>query len=149
MKPLVQFGLCCLLAPGVFAQHHGGGAVSGGHSASGIAGHHAGHAPVSIRSFGYGRHTGYGGYSYYGYGGFYGGYYEPFYDYADGPPEPVGGSNVTVVDPVPAPPVTIAPIPRNSMIDPRLDAFDSHGGRLPASDTEAGDTALTTTGFQR
>jgi len=108
MKPLVQFGLCCLLAPGVFAQHHGGGAVSGGHSASGIAGHHAGHAPVSIRSFGYGRHTGYGGYSYYGYGGFYGGYYEPFYDYADGPPEPVGGSNVTVVDPVPAPPVTIA-----------------------------------------
>src|ERR1035438_6906140 len=54
MKPLMQFGLCCLLAPGLFAEYHGGGAVSGGHAGSVTSGHNAGHAHGSIRTFGYG-----------------------------------------------------------------------------------------------
>jgi hypothetical protein len=107
MKPLMQFGLCCLLAPGVFAQHHGGGALSGGRLGSVTSGYNAGRVHGSTRTFGYGRYGGYG-YDGYGYGGFYGGYYEPFYDYGYNPPAGPGGSNVTVVYPPSAPPVMIA-----------------------------------------
>lgn len=102
MKPLLQFGLCCLLAPGLFAQHHGGGTVGGGHPGGVMAGHHGGHGHASIRSFGRGRYGGYG----YGYGGFFGGYYEPFEDYGYVAPAPESGSNVTVVYP-PAPPAPV------------------------------------------
>lgn len=106
MRPLMEFALCCLLAPGLFAGHHGGGAVgggaAGGHAGSVTPGHRAGHAHGSIRTFGFGR---YGGYGYGGYG--YGGYYEPFYDYGYSPAAEPDGSNVTVVYPPPAPPVTI------------------------------------------
>jgi hypothetical protein len=97
MKPLMQFGLCCLLAPGLFAEYHGGGAVSGGHAGSVTSGHNAGHAHGSIRTFGYGCYGGYG----------YGGFYEPFYDYGYSPAADPSGSNVTVVYPPPAPPVMI------------------------------------------
>jgi hypothetical protein len=102
MKTLLQFGLCCLLAPGLFAEHQGGGAVSGGHAGSGTPGHNAGHGHASIQTFGNGRHGGYG------YGGFYGGYYEPFYDYGYSPAADPGGSNVTVVYPPSLPAVTVA-----------------------------------------
>jgi len=99
----MQFGLCCLLAPGLFAGHQGGGVVGGGHSGGVTAGHYGGHAHGSIRTFGYGRYGGYG------YGGFYGGYYEPFYDSGYYPSTEPGGSNMTVVYPPPAapPPVVI------------------------------------------
>jgi hypothetical protein len=102
MKPLIQFGLCCLVTPGLIAEHQGGGRVSGGHAGSATAAHNAGHARGSIRTFGYGRYGGYG------YGGLYGGYYEPFYDSGYYPSADRGGSNVTVAYPPPAPPVTIA-----------------------------------------
>jgi len=98
MKPLMQFGLCCLLAPGLFAERPSGGVVSGGHAGSVTAGSHAGHAPGSVRTLGYGRHGGQR------YGGFYGGGFEPFYDYGYGPPAESGGSNATVMDSPPAQP---------------------------------------------
>lgn len=101
MRPLMEFALCCLLAPGLSAQYHGGGTVGGGHGGSVTPGRHAGHGHGSIRTFGYGRYGGYG------YGGFYGGYDEPFYDYGYSPAAEPGASNVTVVYPPPAPPVTI------------------------------------------
>jgi len=103
MKTLMQFGLCCLLAPGLFAGHQGGGAVSGGHAGSVMAGSHAGHAPGPVRTFGYSRYgrSGYGGY---GYGGLYWGDYEPSYDYGYYPSSGPGGSNATVVFPPPAQP---------------------------------------------
>jgi hypothetical protein len=85
MKPLMQFGLCCLLAPGLFAEHQGGGAVSGGHAGSVKAGSHPGHAHGSMRTLGHSRYYGFG------YGGFYGGDYQPFYDSAD-----PGGSNAVI-----------------------------------------------------
>jgi hypothetical protein len=102
MRPLMEFALCCLLAPGLFAGHDGsaavsGGAMTGGHAGSVTAGHHAGHAHASMRTFGYGRYGGYG----------YGGFYEPLYDYGYSPAAEPGGSNVTVVYPPSAPPVTI------------------------------------------
>lgn len=124
MKLLLQFALCSLVAPGVFAQHHngggggrggggriggGGGRIGGGRGGA-ISGHHAGHFRGSIRNFGYGG-SGYGGF----YGG--GGYYMPLYDDSDYPDYPFAqpyqpaetpGSNVTLIyppaaDPVPAP----------------------------------------------
>jgi len=54
MKPFMQFGLCCLLAPGLFATHPGGGAVGGGHGGGGTPGHNAGHVHSPVRTFGYG-----------------------------------------------------------------------------------------------
>ncbi len=84
MKPLMQFGLCCLLAPGLFAEHQGSGAVSGGHAGSVKAGSRTGHAHESMRTLGHSRYYGFG------YGGFYGGDYQPFYDSAD-----PGGSNAS------------------------------------------------------
>lgn len=100
MRPLTQLALCCLLAPGLFAQHHGGGRGGGV-----MAGHHAGHGRGSIWNFGYGPYGAYGyGYPGYGYGGFYGGDYEPYYDYGYNPPASPSPSNVTVVYPPPPPP---------------------------------------------
>jgi len=87
MKPLVQFGLCCWLAPGLFAAHQGV-----------MPGHNAAHAHASIRTFGHGRCGGYG------YGGVYWGGYEPFYDSGYSPAAEAAGSTVTVVYP-PSPPV--------------------------------------------
>jgi len=107
MKPLMQFGLCCLLAPGLFAAHQGGGAGSGGHAGSVKAGPHGGRGRGSVRTFGYGPYGGYG-YGGYGYGGFYGGDYEPFYDYGYSPSVEPGGSHTTVVYPPPAPPPRVA-----------------------------------------
>jgi hypothetical protein len=92
MKPLMQFSLCCLLAPGLFAADHGGG-----HGGSVAAGHNAGHAHGSIQSFGHGRRGGY----------LYGGFYDPYYDYGDSPAAEPGGSNVTVVYPPSAPAVMV------------------------------------------
>jgi len=94
MKPLAQFGLACLLAPGLWAMESGAKVVGGGHAGGGhpggvTASHGGGHRPGSIYNFGYGY--GYGrGYGYpglygfgpYGYGGIYGGF---FGDYADAP----------------------------------------------------------------
>jgi len=97
MKPLMQFGLCCLLAPGLFAQHQGSGAVSGGHAGSVKAGSRTGHAHESMRTLGHSRYYGFG------YGGFYGGDYQPFYDSAD-----PGGSNAAVVYSPPAQPPMVA-----------------------------------------
>lgn len=96
MKPFVQFGLCCLLAPipSLFAEHAGGGRVSG-HAGSAMAAHAPGHIPGSIRTC-YGRRQGYA------YGGLYGGWYEPFYDSGYDPPAAPGGSSVTVLQPAPA-----------------------------------------------
>jgi hypothetical protein len=85
MKPLMQFGLCCLLAPGLFAEHHGGGTP--GHSAS--------HVHGSIQNFGSGHRGGY----------LYGGFYSPFYDYGYSPAGDTGASNTTVVYPPAPPPV--------------------------------------------
>lgn len=104
MKPLIQFGLCCLLAQGVFAAHSGGVAAGGGHSGGVAAGRHGGHGFGSARAFGRGRYGGYGLYGGYGYG--LGGYFADYDDdaplndsgYAP-PPVPPGGSNVTIVYP--------------------------------------------------
>jgi hypothetical protein len=93
MKLVMQFGLGCLLASGVFAAHQGGAGVSGGHSGSVASGRSAVHAHGSMRTYGYGRYGGYG----------YGGYYEPFFDSGYYPPADTGGSNVTVVYPPQAP----------------------------------------------
>jgi hypothetical protein len=100
MKPLMPFGVCCLLAPVLLAAPPGAAShpVSGGHGSSVTAANHASHAHSSIRTFGNGRRGGYG----------YGGYYEPFYDYGYAPEPQAGGSNVTVVYPPQAPAVTIA-----------------------------------------
>ena len=103
MKPLMQFGLCCLLAPGLFAGQHGAaghGAANGGHAGSpaAVRSGHPGHG--SNQTFRFGRYGGYG----YGYGG----YYDPFYDSGYYPAEGAGGSNTTVVYPPPSPPVIIA-----------------------------------------
>jgi hypothetical protein len=96
MKPLMQFGLCCLLAQGVFAEQHaaaGGGhaGAGGGHAGGVTAGHSAGRAHSSIRTFGHGR-----------YGGFYGGYYEPFADSGYYPPAEPGQPSAAVAYPAPA-----------------------------------------------
>jgi len=106
MRPLMQFALSCLLAPGLFAGHDGGGAVghagvSGGHAGGVTAGHYTGHGHASRRTFGYGR------YGSYGYGGFYWGDYEPLYDYGYSPPAN-SASNVTVVYPPSTPSAAIA-----------------------------------------
>jgi hypothetical protein len=90
MKPLMQFGLCCLLGQGVFAGQHG---TAAGHVGSAMAGHNAARAHSSMRTFGYGRYGGYG----------YGGYYDPFYDSGYYPSAGPGGSNTTVVYPPMAP----------------------------------------------
>jgi len=79
MKTLMQLALCCLVAPGLFAEHPGGGAVSGGHAGRVTAGSHAGQ----------GRHRGY----------FFGGYYDPLWDYGYTPLTDQAGSNTTVVYP--------------------------------------------------
>lgn len=102
MKPLMQFGLCCLLAPALFAGRQGGGAVAGAHAGGGHAGgvtssHNAVHPHGSIRT-GYGRRG-------YGYGGFYGDYYDPFYDSGYYPAADPGGPNLA--DAPSAPAVTI------------------------------------------
>lgn len=107
MKLLMQFGLCCLLAPGIFAAHQGGGTVGGVHGGGVSPVHNAGYGHRPIRAFGYGRYGAYG----YGYGGLYwgdlfGGDYEPFYDYGNSPVP--GGSNVTVIYPPQAPSITVA-----------------------------------------
>jgi hypothetical protein len=109
MKVLMQFGLCCLLASGALAQHHGsggghGGFVGGGSSRGFTGGIRAGG--------GYGRgafgNRGYRGFGYRGFYGprFYGGYWpglwdfgywdSPYYDYANSSAYS-GGPNVTVV----------------------------------------------------
>jgi hypothetical protein len=95
----MQFGLCCLLAPGLFAEHQGGGAVNGGHAGSVKAGPPARHAHGSMRTYGYGRYGGYG------YGSFYGADYEPFHDYGYSPSANPGGSNAPVVYSPPAQPM--------------------------------------------
>lgn len=79
MKPLLQFGLCCLLAQGVFAANEGGGAVhggGGGHSGV-VAGRNGGRGgPGEFRNSRFGRFNGYG------YGlGYYGDYLAPFADF--------------------------------------------------------------------
>jgi hypothetical protein len=106
MKPLIRFAVCCLFAPGLFAQSfaqgHGGGAGGGGHFGGTIPAQRTG----SIRTFGYGRYGGYG-YGLYGYGGLWGDY-EPFYDYGSYPSEAAGGANVTVIYSPPAPSVMAA-----------------------------------------
>ena len=96
MKPLLQVGLCCLLAQGVYAENSGGRGAGGGHSGGGTAVHNAGHPHGSTRNFGYGR----GGYGYggYGYGGFYGDY-EPFSDNGYSAPAQPSGSSVMMVYP--------------------------------------------------
>jgi hypothetical protein len=91
----MQFGLCCLLAPGLFAEHR---AAGHGGAGGGTPRHDAGHGHASIQTFG--RRDGYG----------YGGYYNPFYDYGDygyAPTTDAAGSNLTVVYPPAAPAVTI------------------------------------------
>jgi hypothetical protein len=102
MKPLIRCAVCCLLAPGLIAQGHGGGAGGGCHFGGAIPVQRAG----SIRTFGYGRYGGYG-YGLYGYGGLWGDY-EPFYDYGSYPSEAAGGANVTVIYSPPAPSVMAA-----------------------------------------
>jgi hypothetical protein len=109
MKPLMQFGLCCLLAPGLFAAHEGGGPVGGGHAAGGHAGaatasHNAVHPRGSVRTSGYGRRG-------YGYVGLYGGYYDPFYDSGYYPPADPGGPNLAYAPLAPA--VTIVETPHS------------------------------------
>lgn len=100
MKPLAQFGLCCLLVPGLFAAHPG--AVSVGYG--------SGHPGGKTGTFGYGRNGyrgfGYGGYGYLGWGGLYGGFDEPFYGYNQ--PAATGASPVVLVYPQPAPPPAVA-----------------------------------------
>jgi len=92
MKPLVQFGLCCLLAPALFAEQHG--AAGGGRAGGVTSGHRALHSHSSSRTFGYGRNG-------------YGGYYEPFYDYGYSPAADAGGSNTTVIYPPSAPTIMV------------------------------------------
>ncbi|MGA2741508.1 MAG: hypothetical protein ABSG65_29240 [Bryobacteraceae bacterium] len=104
MKLLTQFGLCCLLAPGLFAEQHGG-AGSGGHSGGVTSGHSAVHPHPSVRTFGSGRYGGYG----------YGGYYDPFYDSGYAPAAETGGPNTTVVYP-PTATAVIAPQTAHSVI---------------------------------
>jgi hypothetical protein len=94
MKPLVQFGFCCLLAQGVYAEHQGGGTVAGGHAGTVTASHASGHVHGSVRTFGYGRRNGY-------YGGFYGAYPDPA-DYAINPPPP-SAPGMAIVAPSAAP----------------------------------------------
>jgi hypothetical protein len=103
MKPLMQFGLCCLLAPGLFAADHGVTAAVGGHNSGHpvavTPNHNAGRVHSSIRTFGNGRYLGYG------YGGFYGDYgYQSFNDSAYPPAAEPDGSNATVIYPA-SPPV--------------------------------------------
>jgi hypothetical protein len=93
MKVFAQFGLCCLLAQGVFAEQHGGGGASGGHGGGVTAGHNVSHTHGSVRTFGSGRYGGYG------YGGFYGDFYQPSYDSGYYPPPQSGGSGVMVMYP--------------------------------------------------
>jgi hypothetical protein len=100
MKLLMQFGLCCLLAPGLFAAHDGGGAVGGGHAGGGHAGgvtasHNAVHSHGSVRTSGYGRYL-----------GLYGGYYDPFYDSGYYPPADPVGPNLAYAPAAPA--ITVA-----------------------------------------
>ncbi len=102
MKPLMQLGLCGLLAQGVFAGQHGAAgarATGGGHAGSVTTVHNAGHAHGLSRTYGYGRYGGYG------YGGYLGGYYDPLYDSGYYPSAEPGGSNMTTVYPPPAPSV--------------------------------------------
>lgn len=94
MRTLMQLGLCCLVAPGLFAEHHGGGAVSGGHPGRATAGTHAGQ----------GRYR----------GNFYGGYYEPFWDYGYSPLADQAGSNTTVVYPPPVQPMVQPMVPETA-----------------------------------
>ena len=104
MKPLVQFAFCCLLAPGLFAQHSGGGTAGGGsHGSSATAGHRGTQARASARNSGYGAYGGYG------YGVFYGGDYVPFYEYGYNPPAGEVGPNVTIIYPSAAPPAMMMP----------------------------------------
>jgi hypothetical protein len=91
MKLLLQFGLACLLAQGVFAAHNNGGGVSGSGS------HNAVHPHPSSRTSGSGRTGGYG----YGY---YGGYYDPFYDYGSSGYVDSGESNPPAAYPMMYPP---------------------------------------------
>lgn len=69
MKLLIRFGLCCFLAPGLFAAHEGS------HAGSIMAGAHPRRTQGSMRA------SGYRGYR--GYGGFYWGDSAPFYDYGE------------------------------------------------------------------
>lgn len=94
MKPLMQFGLCCLLATGAFAEGHEGGHPGGGHTG---AMHKAEGVHGSARAFHNGRRG-------YGYGGYYGGYYEPFYD--------------SGYYPAPEPPESTAPVMYHPAMEP-------------------------------
>lgn len=133
MKILVQCSVCCLLASGAFAQHHGGGGHGG--SAGGGMGHGgfvrggAGHGGFNgvIRGGGFGgRDFGRRGFrdrdDFFGRRlfGFYGGYYwpwlsdyglwdSPYYGYSDAAAYSYqAGPNVTVVyPPPPAYPVAV------------------------------------------
>lgn len=110
MKPLVQLGLCCLLAQTIFAANEGSGAVSAGHAGGAVGaghpggaavGHSPGHAHAQVRPFGFG---GYGGYGYGGFGGYYAlppddsGYYP-----SSSPPAGAGERGPVVYYPSPAP----------------------------------------------
>lgn len=99
MKPLAEFGLCCILAQCAFASHQGGVVVSNGHPGSSTAGHNPAHVRGSARTFGHGLYGGYG----YGFGGFYGDYSNEAPDYGYAPPAAPAGSNVTIVYPPAAP----------------------------------------------
>jgi hypothetical protein len=103
VKSLLQIGLCCLLAPGLFAATHGGGAIGGGHPGGAIGAHRGGHG--NVRTFGFGRYGGYGfggyGFGGYGYTGLYGDYYEPY-------PAPAEGGLTVVYPPAPPPPPAMA-----------------------------------------
>jgi len=94
MKLLLQFGLSCLLAQGLFAAHNNGGGTSGS------AGHNPVHVHASPRTSGSGRTGGYG----YGY---YGGYYDPFYDSGEPGYADSGESNPPPLYPFPPPPVIV------------------------------------------
>lgn len=126
MKPLLLLGCCCLLTPGAFAQHRGGGAVGGGHAGGGRAGHYSARGRASIQSFRRG-----------GYGGFYGGDYPWFYDDGSGLPADAGPSNVTMLypspPPPPPPPVTVTQ-PAHPMIHEYIQ--QDAQGILPERDTQ-------------
>lgn len=100
----MQFGVCCLLVQGVFAENEGGRAGGGGHAGVVTAGHNSGHIHGSIRTFGRARSFGYG------YGGFYGDYSEPFYDSGDAPRATPPSSVMVVVPPAPAAVETVHPV---------------------------------------
>ena len=111
MRFALQLGLCCLLAPGAFAQHGGGhGGFSAGH---GGGFHGGGYRGAAHRGF---SHRGFGNRGFYGGYGFWPGYWDsgfwdvPYdYGYSSEAMPYAPGPNVTVVYPPPAapPPVVV------------------------------------------